>query len=201
MAPLDRSPSPPRTPDLSRIKRPRRRMLSMLPRHGVGAEIGVWKGDFARAILDVTTPDRLFLIDPWRVVEDPAYDGAWYHTVSQEQMDRIHRRVGKAFREEVAAGQVEVVREDSAVAAPRIEARALDFVYIDADHSHAGVSADLARWWPKLKAGGLMGLDDYALGHWWGDGVVRAVHEFLAAMGAEARIEMVAGNQIALRKL
>lgn len=37
----------------------------------------------------------------------------------------------------------------------------IDFLYIDADHSHAGVAADLAAWVPHVRPGGLIVGDDY----------------------------------------
>lgn len=37
----------------------------------------------------------------------------------------------------------------------------IDFLYIDADHSHAGVLADLVHWVPKVRRGGMMAGDDY----------------------------------------
>jgi predicted O-methyltransferase YrrM len=37
----------------------------------------------------------------------------------------------------------------------------IDFLYVDADHSHDGVMADLEAWVPFVKAGGLIVGDDY----------------------------------------
>lgn len=37
----------------------------------------------------------------------------------------------------------------------------IDFLYIDADHSYRGVSADLEAWVPHVKPGGLIVGDDY----------------------------------------
>jgi predicted O-methyltransferase YrrM len=64
---------------------------------------------------------------------------------------------------------------------------ALDFVFIDAEHTYEALSADIAAWLPKLKPGGLLCGHDYskpgersALG--W-PGVVRAVDEFVERVG------------------
>jgi hypothetical protein len=43
----------------------RRFLLGLLPRGSVGAEIGVWRGDFSAWILRTVRPARLHLIDPW----------------------------------------------------------------------------------------------------------------------------------------
>jgi predicted O-methyltransferase YrrM len=37
----------------------------------------------------------------------------------------------------------------------------IDFLYIDADHSEAGVAADLAAWAPHVRSGGIIAGDDY----------------------------------------
>ena len=36
-----------------------------------------------------------------------------------------------------------------------------DFILVDASHDYAGVETELNRWWPKLKSGGTMMIDDY----------------------------------------
>jgi Methyltransferase domain len=38
----------------------------------------------------------------------------------------------------------------------------LDMVMLDGDHELAGVRADIAHWWPKVKIGGLMATHDFA---------------------------------------
>ena len=50
-----------------------------------------------------------------------------------------------------------------------------------------------------MKVGGYVCGDDYRLDGWWGDGVVRAVHEFLAAGGF--LVHFLRKSQFMLRKL
>src|SRR2546430_9287984 len=40
-------------------------LFKMLPRGSVGAEIGVWKGDFSKLLLRRVRPAELHLVDPW----------------------------------------------------------------------------------------------------------------------------------------
>lgn len=47
------------------------------------------------------------------------------------------------------------------VEAARHWSEPIDFLYIDADHSYRGVSADLEAWVPHVKSGGLIVGDDY----------------------------------------
>ena len=50
----------------------------------------------------------------------------------------------------------------------------LDFVWLDAGHDYASVKADIEVWLPKVKAGGVLGGDDWSM-----YGVARAVQEAL----------------------
>lgn len=55
-------------------------------------------------------------------------------------------------------------------------APAVDLLFVDGDHSYAGVAADLAAWLPKIKPGGWIVFHDYG----WAEGVRRAVREQVA---------------------
>lgn len=59
----------------------------------------------------------------------------------------------------------------------------IDYLYVDADHSYAGVAADLAAWFPHVRLGGLIVGDDY--GHALYPGVKQAWDEFEAAEGLD----------------
>lgn len=50
----------------------------------------------------------------------------------------------------------------------------LDFVYIDATHTHPALLEDIKLWKPKIKSGGFIGGHDYNYKFM---GVIRAVHE------------------------
>jgi hypothetical protein len=180
------------------IINPRETVLAQLPKRATGMEIGVWKGDFSARILAVTKPKKLHLVDPWKAATDPVYSKALYGPgqVTQADMDRICEAVRGRFSK---AAEVEFHRGTLADIAPGIADGSLDFAYVDGDHSYAGVTADLNGVLSKVRSGGLICGDDYALGHWWGDGVVRAVHEFIAAN--KMMVELLVGTQYMLRRL
>lgn len=179
----------------------RRSLVRMLPRDAVGAEIGVWRGDFSARLLRATRPVKLHLVDPWRFMGGEAYREAWYggrEAADQAAMDRIHAEVVRRFRREVAAGIVEVHRTTSAEAASLFADGYFDWVYVDGDHLHEAVRSDLELFAPKVRPGGLLAGDDYGLPGWWEDGVTRAVDEFAAASGHE--LLTLEGNQFVLVK-
>jgi len=164
------------------VARGRSHLLWLVPAGGTCAEIGVWKGDFSQRILDVVDPAELHLIDPWRAMQDVAYEDAWYGGMlehGQRDMDAVHRSVLDRFAPAREAGIVQVHRLPSAEAAPRFPDAYFDFVYIDGNHYVEYVRADLEAWAPKVRPGGVIGGDDYGREGWWDDGVTRAVDEFV----------------------
>src|SRR3954454_4695820 len=160
---------------------PREFLLKALPKHSVGAEIGVWRGEFAADIVRRVKPIRLHLIDPWVFMEDRAgsvYGGSV--AKAQSDMDVIYEDVAQQFSAQVRAGTVLLHRTMSADAALEFDDEYFDWVYIDGDHSYEGVLADLRAFTPKVKRGGLVTGDDYGRKGWWGPGVKKAVDQHLA---------------------
>jgi len=181
----------------------RQTVLDLLPRGSVGAEIGVFKGDFSALILRNVKPKKLYLVDPWQSVSIDAYRNAMYgsNVRSQREMDVIATAVEERFGEELKTGAIEILRHISSRALATLEDGALDWVYIDGDHTFDGVSADLEMSYKKVKSRGLIAGDDYTLGNWFGDGVVRGLHRFLGEHGVTVRIVFVIDGQFVLQKL
>ena len=131
-------------------------LVEALPTRGCIAEVGSYKGDFARHILARCDPVDLHLIDLDFSLLDPA--------VAAEP--RVRKHAGQSH--EVLASFPD---------------QHFDWVYIDADHSYAGTSRDAFAAAPKVKHGGYLVFNDFAhldpqLGAY---GVHRAVVEFAIA--------------------
>ncbi len=77
-----------------------------------------------------------------------------------------------------------VLRRPSPGAADAVPDESMDLVYIDADHEHDSVAADIAAWWPKVRPGGWIAGHDYTP-LVAGGGVVSAV---AAAFGQPERV-------------
>jgi hypothetical protein len=179
----------------------RRRLLQSVPKGGVCAEIGVWKGGFSKQILRVTEPTKLHLIDPWKFETDERYDGAFYGgklRLNQRCMDQIHESVLERFRTEIDAGIVRVHRQTSSEAAANFPDCYFDWVYIDGNHLYEYVKQDLFAYLPKVKVGGLITGDDYALEGWWEGGVKKAVDEFVSSN--MVTVQTIFGNQFIVRR-
>lgn len=129
-------------------------LLSALPKGGIVAELGTWRGAFAGDILKRTEPSRLHLVDidfsqvPAALLSDP----------------RVVKHQGLTHA--VLAGFPDAT---------------FDWIYVDADHSYEGALRDARAARDKLKPGGLLVFNDFAhidpgLGRY---GVHRAVVDFM----------------------
>ena len=112
-------------------------------------EIGVWHGVSTVILRRAMAPEGvLYAVDPF----PPGRLG----TSLQERI--AHREVGR-----VARGHVRWVRQTGAEGAAAARAEGLtgaDFVFIDGDHSFAGIEADWAAWGPLVLPGGVVALHD-----------------------------------------
>ncbi|MGH8014377.1 MAG: class I SAM-dependent methyltransferase [Candidatus Binataceae bacterium] len=168
----------------------RTRLLRLLPHNAVCAEIGVLEGDFSERIIALTRPRRLHLIDPWKFEPGATYERAVYgraHAHDQAHMDEMCERVRERFEQEIRTGAVVMHRASSLEAAGHFENEYFDFIYIDANHQYEFVRQDLETYCPKVKTGGFITGDDYGVSGWWGDGVTRAVDEFVTRGGCVRR--------------
>ncbi len=180
----------------------RRPLLDLLPKHSVGAEIGVHKGDFSAVILDAVSPSTLHLIDPWHYEPSEPYEDAWYGgraSGGQSELDDRYHAVLERFDREIVDGRVIVHRSESAPVLRALSADSLDWVYIDGNHLYDFVKLDLELSFERTKVGGLIAGDDYRDGGWWDGGVKRAVDEF--AGNAFVELIHLDTGQFAFRKV
>jgi len=138
----------------SRIYPSKTSLLQMLPKGGIVAEVGVYQGRFSRKIAEICEPNELHLIDMDLSPLEPFDFPATLH------------------------------EGDSVTILDGFPAEHFDWLYIDADHSYAGVSRDLKAAHRVLKPGGYLMCNDYS--NWCADmavpfGVARAVNELILA--------------------
>ena len=140
---------------------------------GLGAEIGVERGNFSKLILN-GYKGNLISVDMW--ASEPIYKEALI-----------------TLKETISNGRSRIGRMSSLEAAEEISDEALDFVYIDADHDYAAAKADLEAWFPKVRHGGLVAGHDYL--NWTKDqgagcdfGVKAAVDEFCVKHGYKLNV-------------
>jgi hypothetical protein len=155
-------------------------------KHPRGAEIGVFAGEMSAALLEANPILHLDMIDSWEGF-GAAYrgdSGDWHAELPQAAQDGFYDTA--VNRTAFAADRRTVLRQRSTEAArnPHI----YDFVFLDADHSYEGLSADIDAWAPKVKPGGWLGGHDYENTGFPKFGVTQAVNEFVARTGLKLEL-------------
>lgn len=125
------------------------------------AEIGVYRGDFAEALLRrCENLTRYYMIDPWRHLADwnkPAnHPDAQLEAYYQETLAKTT----------FAASKRVILRGRTVDVINQIPDEALDFAYVDGDHTLRGVTIDLICAYPKVRVGGFLGGDDFGRSIW-----------------------------------
>jgi hypothetical protein len=125
------------------------------------AEVGVYRGDFATGILlSCNCLTRYYMIDPWRHLNDWNKPANHDDSVLQEFMEEAKNKT------DFAVGKRVILRGKTIEVIDQIADGELDLAYIDADHTLKGIAIDLIRVYPKVRAGGLLGGDDFARSMW-----------------------------------
>ena len=149
-----------------RLIQDRGELLKYLPQNAIVSEIGVWEGDFATQILNVTSPEKLYLIDSWN-----------HDRKAKERKVITENR----FRNQIEAQKVIIVHDDSVNALSKFEDDFFDWVYLDSDHSYEYTKKELTVLNKKVKKNGFIAGHDYTRDNWVAMmrlGVVEAVNEF-----------------------
>jgi hypothetical protein len=159
-----------------------------LARNGaVFVELGSWKGRSTCFMgVEIANSGKhigFHAVDHWLGSDEPAHDA---------DADAREGRLFDVFLQNIepVKDYVRPVRGDSATAAAEFADESVDFVYVDAEHTFAGVSRDMDAWWPKLKPGGVMAGDDWCFKEpgTRERGVRRAVREFCARRALQAEV-------------
>jgi Methyltransferase domain len=154
--------------DNCRMITDRYKMLELIPKEGICAEVGIDQCDFSAKILETTDPLELHLID-----------------ISERSVSKARER----FSTQMVSGKVKTHCGDSSTILKQLPI-SLDWIYIDGDHTYEGAKKDLEAAESKLKPGGLIALNDYVffgVSDFCKYGVIEAVNEFRI----DRRFEMI----------
>lgn len=119
----------------------------------VGAEIGVYRGEYSKWLLRGIPGLKLYGIDAWQVY------GNYTDFTAADILDAY--AIAQA---NVAPYNCELIRAWSDEAVQRFPDASLDFVFIDGNHAYEHVVRDIALWSVKVRPGGIIyghDFDDY----------------------------------------
>lgn len=130
--------------------------LTSLGLVGKGVEVGTYKGEFAKTILD-SWAGVLYMVDTWRKFDNGEYEDITNSSMSDHTMNDVQESIrGYEDRAFMLRGKSELLVD-------LFDDNSLDFVYVDANHSYESVKQDLDIWYPKIKSGGVLSGHDYIL--------------------------------------
>lgn len=124
-------------------------LLSLLPRHGNVAELGVFEGEYANNILKYNNPWKLFLIDLWGYWnhDTPSYS-AYFNHIIPKFMDN---------------DDVRIIRKSSLHASEDFPDNFFSWVYIDSTKQYEYTMDEIKAYYPKVETGGYICGHDYML--------------------------------------
>jgi len=139
----------------------------------VGVEVGFWKGDFGKSMLDLNPRLHWIAVDPYeeygkRKRKQPAWDGIYNKVVAKMS---VHPKRFKFIRERSEKGVKKVPK-------------GVDFVWIDGSHDYDVVVKDIRLYEKKVRRGGVLSGHDYH--H---KGVSDAVDEYVKKYKRELHLE------------
>ncbi len=135
-------------PDCSRNELPK---FLKEQRFNVGAEIGVYVGEFTERFLKEDL--KMYAIDPWC-----AYSGSGRTFQVQQTQDTVFKQ---AYDRLLPFGNCTIVKKTAMDALVDFPDGSLDFVYIDGNHDFSHVAEDLYEWEKKVRRGGIVSGHDY----------------------------------------
>jgi cephalosporin hydroxylase len=145
-------------------------LLKLIPKNGVCAEIGVFEGEFSKAIICEVAPLKMYMVDIFCGKMCSADKNG--NNMKWIEMDDSYSKLKKEYENDP---NVVIYKGSSESFFKDLSDGYLDFVYIDADHSYNGVKSDLENSYSKVKVGGFIAGHDYCQNF---QGVIKAVNEF-----------------------
>ncbi len=149
-------------------------MSNLLPKNGVGAELGVFKGQFSPYLLKYTNANRLHLIDPWFFLT-----AQWSWAIGNKDTVHAVRKILKKWQKEIEERKIFVHIGDDREVLKTFPNGYFDWIYLDSSHQYEHTVEELIILKEKVKSTGIIAGDD-----WRPDpkhrhhGVYRAVTEF-----------------------
>lgn len=135
----------------------RSELLNIIPKQCKFLELGVFRGEFAKEILQIVDPSELYLVDIWSgEMGSGDKDGANYVKITD--MRSVYLGL---FHQIKNKKNIHLVRCESVPFLQSCEENYFDAIYVDADHSEIAVYNDMVNSLRVIKPGGMLMGHDY----------------------------------------
>lgn len=124
----------------------------------IGAEIGVWRGEYSEILCKANPNLQLFSVDSWQY---SAYEPLEREIALQTNQEYFDGKYNEAVKR-LSKYNCTIIKKDSMPALADFADNSLDFCYIDANHDFVSFTNDLHYWLKKVKPGGIISGHDYA---------------------------------------
>lgn len=146
-----------------------------IPKGGIGAELGVFKGNFSKVLLHRAKPKELHLIDPWYFLTSK-----WDWTGGNQSTVDALCNILQSNKKEIDEKKVFVHVQDDIKLLGEFPDEYFDWVYLDSSHEYEHTVAELELLHKKVKTSGIICGDDWRpdsthMHH----GVYKALNEFI----------------------
>lgn len=152
---------------------------NIIPLCAVGAELGVFKGEFSEEILRYNKPEKLYLIDGWWTLYGEAYPDWGEYTENGKLRTRTAYQHVCRMAQNYPDTDTKIIVGDDRDVLQSFDDHYFDWVYIDTSHKYHHTMEELEILERKVKRDGLI------CGHDWVEdpenihyGVYLAISEF-----------------------
>ena len=146
-------------------------ILKLLDKNKIFVEIGVFKGEFSKQILEICQPSKLYLIDPF-----DGFTGSGNKDGVNMEVINLTDYYNNVLLPLYEPNENVILIKNISEVLLNFDNDYFDYVYIDANHSYEFVINDLEMSFLKVKNDGVIMGHDYTSNGF--EGVVRAVDEF-----------------------
>src|SRR3569833_1347810 len=110
-------------------------VLQLLPKHKVGAELGVFAGRFSQSLFGRLQPEKLYLVDGWELVFGKRFP-SWGQYYDDGDLTPEMARQAAQSRAEAFGGVAEVVVSRTVEWLKSMPSASLDWIYSDSSHMY-----------------------------------------------------------------
>lgn len=137
----------------------RKPLLRLIPKGGIGAEIGVFTGLFSEVLAEICQPEKLYLIDPWDKLHGTHYPN-WGDYTNNVRVPTEGAKLAVRIRAEKMSCKSKIVCKFSGDWLRSQDKNYLDWVYLDANHQKDAVISDLNMIHEVVKPNAIISGDD-----------------------------------------